>query len=411
MDIIGRAKNICITPVTEWSVIAAEDTPTAALITGYVLPLAAVSALAGFIGRSLVGYSMPFVGSYRVPLVTGLGMAVVALVMAVVACVLVAMVVNALAPSFGAQKDSTQALKVVAYSYTPAWLAGVLQILPMLGVLSVLAALYGIYLLYLGLPKLMKCPEDKSVGYTAVVVVCTILLSVALGAISAGMFAAGALGGGLAGGGAAPAAQADPDSIAGRLQQFGQQMEQSAARAEEAGRRGDMEGQVGAAMEGIGAILGGGRRVEALEVEQLRAFAPETFGGLARTASRAERSGVAGVMVTTVAATYGDGTREVDLEIVDSGGMSGLAGLASTFGVQGEREDASGSERTYRQDGRLVRERVSKTGGTNEFGLLVGNRFTVTVTSTSLDLNALKAATAALDLAQLEAMRDAGVQP
>lgn len=410
MDIVSRAKNICLTPATEWVVIEAEQTPTGTLMTGYVLPLAAIGAVAGFIGRSLIGYTVPFVGSYRVPLATGLGTAIFAMVMAVVACFLVAMIVNALAPTFGAQKDSGQALKVVVYSYTPAWLAGALQILPVLGVLAILGALYGIYLLYLGLPRLMKCPEDKSVAYTAVVIICTVVLTVVLGTISAGIFAAGAIGGSMMGGGPAPAAQADPDSLAGRLQQFGQQMEQSAARSEEAARRGDTEGQVGAAMEGLGALFGGGRRVEALQVDQLKAFVPETFGGLGRTANSSERTGMGGVMVTTVEATYGEGDRAVDLEIVDTGGMSGLAGLASAFGTLSEREDASGSERTYRQDGRMVHERMSKTGGTNEFGLMVGNRFTVTAKSRSFDVDALKAATASLDLARLEGLKDVGVQ-
>ena len=40
MDLIGRIKKICLTPQSEWSVIAEESTPAASLITQYVLPLA-----------------------------------------------------------------------------------------------------------------------------------------------------------------------------------------------------------------------------------------------------------------------------------------------------------------------------------------------------------------------------------
>jgi hypothetical protein len=381
-------------------------------MTSYVLPLAAIGAVAGFIGGSLVGYSLPFVGHYRVPIVAGLGGAVLALVLAVVATFLIALIVNALAPTFGGQKDSSQALKVVAYSYTPAWLAGVLQILPMLGVLGILAGLYGIYLLYLGLPRLMKCPEDKAVAYTAVTVISAIVLSVVIGAISAAVVGAGAVGGAMMGRAGAPEAQADPDSVAGRLQNLGRQFEENAARADEAGKRGDTQGQMNAAMDSLGALFGGGRRVEPLGLEQLKPFAPETFAGLPRTASSAERTGFAPLLVSTVEATYGDANdRAVELEIADTGGLSGLTAMAGWAATIGEREDASGSERTYRQAGRLTLERVSKTGGTNEFGVLVGDRFMVTARSHSLDLAALKAAVATLDLARLEVLKDSGVAP
>lgn len=72
MNLTARAKNIIVSPDTEWPVIAAETTPARDLILGYVLPLAAIGAIAGFIGGSIVGMTMPYVGTYRVPIVSGL---------------------------------------------------------------------------------------------------------------------------------------------------------------------------------------------------------------------------------------------------------------------------------------------------------------------------------------------------
>ena len=60
-------------------------------------------------------------------------------------------------------------------------------------------------------------------------------------------------------------------------------------------------------------------------------------------------------------------------------------------------------------NGRLVHERMSKTGGSNEFGIVLGERFMVSATGT-VDLNTLKAAVQGLDLAKLESMKDVGVQ-
>jgi uncharacterized membrane protein len=189
MNLTTRARNIIVSPDTEWPVIAAETTPTKDLIVGYVLPLAAIGAIAGFIGGSLIGMSMPYVGTYRVPIVSGLVGVILSLAMAVVGVFVLAFIIDALAPTFGAQKSQAQALKLAAYSYTPAWIAGVFQILPALGILALLGALYGFYLLYRGIPVLMKAPPDKAVPYTAVVVVVAIVLFFVLAAVT-GMFLA-----------------------------------------------------------------------------------------------------------------------------------------------------------------------------------------------------------------------------
>ena len=94
MDIINRVKNICLAPNSEWPVIAEESTTTGELITGYVAPLAAIGAVAGFIGGSLVGHSLPFVGFYRVPIMAGLGMAAFTFVMAIVGAFVLGMLLT-----------------------------------------------------------------------------------------------------------------------------------------------------------------------------------------------------------------------------------------------------------------------------------------------------------------------------
>jgi hypothetical protein len=417
MNIVERVKRICLTPATEWSVIETEMTPSGAVITGYVLPLAGLSAAAGFIGGSIVGRTLPFVGTYRMSIATGLGLAIFQLVMAVVGVYVISAIVNALAPNFGGRKDAAQSFKVAAYSFTPAWVAGVFQVLPALGtLLTVLGGLYALYLLYLGLPRLMKSPPDKAIGYTAVVVICAIVFWIIVGTIGGMFVGAGAMGAGAFGsamGGGEPAAevQVDPDSPLGRLQQFGQSMEESAKKMEAAEQAGDANAQVNAAMEGLGALFGGGRRVEPVDVAQLKPFVPQTFAGLAQQSSSAEKTGLAGLMVSKAEATYGDGAeKSVTLEVIDSGGASGLMGLASWMGVQGEKEDQYGSERTTKVGNRLVHEKISKTGGDNEFGIVIGERFMVSARGRGVPFSDLKAAVSSLDLARLEGMKELGVQ-
>ncbi|HET6264895.1 MAG TPA: YIP1 family protein, partial [Usitatibacter sp.] len=119
MNLIERVKNILITPKTEWDAIAADTTPTPSLITGYVLPLAAVAAVAAFLGQVFIGVGMGFMGTYKVGMVAGLIGLVFSLVMAVVMVFVVGFIADALAPTFGGTKNMNQAVKIAAYAYTP----------------------------------------------------------------------------------------------------------------------------------------------------------------------------------------------------------------------------------------------------------------------------------------------------
>ena len=416
MDLVQRAKDIWLTPKTEWPVIAGETRPAGGLISGYVVPLALIGPVAGFIGGSIIGRSLPFIGTYRVSVLAGLEMAVFVFVMAIVGVFVISFIINALAPTFNGEKNSQQALKVAVYSYTPAWLAGVFNLLPLLGLLGVLGALYGLYLLYVGLPRLMKCPEDKALGYTVVVVVCAIVLSLVVTAVG-GMFTGlrmmsfGGMSGASQPDRAKPDVQFDKNSPMGKLQELGNKMEEAGKKMEAAEKSGDREAQMKAAVEGLGALFGGGRRVDPVSIDQLKPFVPATFAGLAKRSSNAERSGIAGITVSKAEATYGDGAQKsVTLQVVDSGGISGLVGLASWANVLGEREDDSTMERTKKVDGRLVHEKVSKGDGGNEFALVLADRFVVTAHGSGVGLDQLKAAVAALDLSKLEGMKDVGLQ-
>ena len=413
MALVDRAKNICITPKTEWPVIAAEQSTAAGLMTGYVAPLALIGPVAGFIGGSVIGHTLPFVGTYRTPMMMGIALAIFVFVMAFVGTFILSLIINALATSFGGEKNSEQALKVAVYSYTPAWIAGVLQVVPFLRILAILAALYGLYLLYLGLPRLMKCPEEKAVGYTVVVVICAIVLWIVISMIGAsigglGMMATGGMAGAMRDRGAA--VQIDKSSPIGKLDEFSKKMEAAGKKMEAAQKSGNQDEAMKAAMSGLGTVLGGGKSVDPIGIDQLKPFVPETLAGLGKKSSRAEKTGAMGLMVSKAEAHYSDdANKSIDLDISDTGGASGWVALASWAGVQGEKEDQYGSEKTMKVNGRMVHERAGKDGS-SEYSVVLGERFVVSAKAHGVDLNSLKAAVSSLDLGKLEAMKDVGVQ-
>ncbi len=179
MALIDRAKRILLKPKEEWPVIEKEATTAAELYGGYIAPLAAIGPVASWIGMSVFGFSLPFVGTYRVPLLSGLARMIVSYLLTLAGVYVLALVIDSLAPTFGGQRNPAQALKVTAYSFTAGWVAGIFGIIPQLALLGILG-LYSLYLLYLGLPVLMKSPPERSLGYTIAVIVATVVLFVVI---------------------------------------------------------------------------------------------------------------------------------------------------------------------------------------------------------------------------------------
>jgi Yip1 domain len=185
MNLIERVKNILITPKTEWEKIATEEQPLSSVITTYVVPLALVGAACTFIGYAFIGIDYGF---FRMKgMDWGLKMAVIQVVSAIVGVIVTAFVVDALAPSFGSEKNINKSVQLVAYGYTAAFVGSFFSIIPAIAILGSLLGLYGIYLMYLGLGPIKKTPEDKKVVYLVVTIVVLIVVYFIIGIILGGI--------------------------------------------------------------------------------------------------------------------------------------------------------------------------------------------------------------------------------
>ena len=137
MQLIPRVQAIITSPNTEWRVIAAEPNDAQALYLQYAVPLAAASALAGFIAL------------LRVAGIGGaLTSAIVGFLFSLLSIFIVAKLAAFLAPKFDGVGDEGAALKLVVYSNTAGWLASLLIFIPFIGPVLALFGLYGIYLFW-----------------------------------------------------------------------------------------------------------------------------------------------------------------------------------------------------------------------------------------------------------------------
>jgi len=410
---IARAKAIIATPRTEWPVAAAEPASIGGLYTTYILWIAALPAIAGFIKGSLIGSG--FLGIVvRTPIGMGVGAMVLGYLLSLALAYVMALIINALAGTFNGQKDMVQALKTVAYAWTAYWVASIAVIIPWIGwLIALLGGVYSIYLLYLGLPFTMKCPPEKSGGYTALTVIIAIVLGWILGMIVGGVIGTAAYthaamtGAHL--GSTSDGVTVDPNSALGKLAAMGERAEQASKEMDAAQKSGDKAAQQAAMNKMMGAAMGNDSDVQALSAEQVKAFLPETLLGLKRISSSAQRSSAMGMQITEAHAEYGDNGRTITLEVTDSGTAKGLMAMAGAMAPEEERSTDHGYEKTYTADGRLTHEEWDDQSKSGEYSVVVGQRFTVKANGQAGSIDELKQAVASVDLGKLEAMREEGV--
>lgn len=184
MNLVQRVQDILLKPKPTWPVIEQEQADVAGIYQTYLIYLAAIPAVAGFIGMSVIGFG-GFGMHMRMPFMSGLVNMVVSYGLSLLMVFVLALIVDALAPTFNGSKSQINAFKLVAYGCTAGFVGGIFSLVPSLGALGLVAGLYSIYLIYTGIPVLMKCPQEKAGAYTAVVIVCGIVAAIVVGAVSA----------------------------------------------------------------------------------------------------------------------------------------------------------------------------------------------------------------------------------
>lgn len=405
MNVVERAKSILLQPAQTWPVIDAEPATVQSIYKDWLIIMAAIPAVCGFIGMTFVGVTV-FGVTVRTPIVHGAVQMVVGYVLSLVMTFVMSLIVDALAPSFGAAKNPIGALKVVAFGSTAVYVAGVLSLLPMLGTLGLLASLYSVYLIYLGLPVVMKCPQDKAVGYTAVVVIVSIVAGIIVGTVAAALGGFGAMSS-LRHSGAfsvkgPDGAEVTVDTTA--IDAAAKRMDAARARMEAAQKSGDPASAGAAAGEMLGALTGtGGTPIPPAD---LKAQLPETLGALKRESFETNGASAMGMATSTAKATYiGGDNQRAEVSITDAGGLGGLASLATWANVTVDKETPDGIEKTYKDNGRTIHEEYRKDGSHSEYTVILKNGVIFDSHGDHIDGATLKSMASGVNLDALEAMK------
>jgi len=376
--IFVRAKAILTRPATEWLVIDQETPPINMLFTGYILPLAAIPPACRFLHSVLFGYGI-FGFSYRPSFFGSLVSAIGSYLLSIVMLVILALLIEALAPTFLGQKNRLQAFKLVAYSATASWLAGIFELIPGLGLLSLLG-LYSFYLFYTGLPVLMKSPQQKTIPYIAVIILAGVVLSLLISPLTIAIFG---------GGGVPPIGQTSgslttPDGNSlnlDRLQQAATAMQETAKRAES------------------------GEHPAGVAPEDLKLLMPASLSGGFTQHDLATSSGeVAGFGGSHVEAHYTNDTKTITLSITDLGAAGAFVAAGSALGIKATQQDGDSISKIDQIDGRTEIENYDNKAKHGDYALVVANRFMVKAEGSDVSAKALKDAVGSANLAKLDAL-------
>ncbi len=380
--LVERVKGILLAPKLEWPRIDAEPSTIADIYKNHVIPLAAIGPVATLIGGQVFGHGA-FGIVYRPTFLSAVATAVVSYVLTLAMVFILSLVIDALAPQFGGVKNKVSAFKVAAYGATAGWAAAIFGLIPALSLIGLLGGLYSLYLIYLGLPVLMKAPEDRAVGYTGVVILVMIVAVLLVSVITAPialMFGGGGLvssGGTLSGSVNVPGAGS---LDMGKLEQATKRMEAAAERAKN------------------------GQAPAVIAPDVLQALLPASLNGLPRTSIESQSGGAGGIGGSNAEARYGSGDSEIRLSVTDMGSMGGLAALGGAFNVQSSKQEGTSYEKVGKVDGRMTTEKFDSADKRGSYGTIVGDRVMIQAEGRANSIDVLKAAVAGVDLAKVEGL-------
>lgn len=386
---ISRAKHLLLNPRSEWRRIDAERRTVPQLLRSPLLWLAAVPAVAGFVGLTYVGLPVEGGARLRLPLAAGLAWLALSYLLALAGVGLVGLVAHLTAPSFGSRSDGRNAAKLAVYGSTAALAGGVFLAVPALAPLAVAVAVYSAYLLHAGLPTLMRTPSARTIPYAAVLVLAGAVAGLLMSSLRGTLVARAGVATTLQ---AQAAATQSLDAAADKIAKATEQLE---AANQNAAARGAGE---------PGELPGGDPDKGAVPAASLKAALPETLGPLRRTNLEMRGGRVADQVTSNARGDYVYQDQRLRVELTDLGTMAKVLSEAGAV-IEGERETPSVAERTWQDKGRTLHENHRKDGSMAQYTTTLRNGVVVDLTGQRMTLDEVKAASSQLDLNLIEALR------
>jgi nitrogen fixation protein FixH len=153
--------------------------------------------------------------------------------------------------------------------------------------------------------------------------------------------------------------------------------------------------------------MGDKKAVDPVDFRSLKALLPETTSGLKRTESTGEKTGAMGFTISMAKASYSEGDASMSVEIMDTGGIAGMASMAMAAWAMADidKETENGYEKTTKIDGHKAFEKYDNQRKSGEINVLVGNRYIINVHGNGVSVDQMKDVLGDINLNKLEALK------
>ena len=178
-------------PANQWRTIAQLPENSLRTLILYPCIMAILPAVAWYYGTSRVGWSIGDQADTIKLTVDSARQLSILFYLAMIACVVViGYFIHWMSDTYGAESSVTKGIVIAGMASTPMFLAGLVGFYPLLWLdllIGVAAVSWSVYLLYLGIPIIMKIPEERGflfssavLGVALVILICLMVGSVIL---------------------------------------------------------------------------------------------------------------------------------------------------------------------------------------------------------------------------------------
>jgi len=190
MMYFGHIAGILKDPKNEWALIEEEHYSAKTVFLTQISILAAIPAIALYIGVTQVGWSVAGQEPVRLASASALGSAVLFYLAMWGAVAFIATCMHWMEKTYGGDVSLDECLVLTTVTATPLFLSGISFLLPILWLnvaVAGAALVYSVYLLYSGTSRVMKIDEDRAFMFASSVL--TVALCTLVGMLAASVIA------------------------------------------------------------------------------------------------------------------------------------------------------------------------------------------------------------------------------
>jgi hypothetical protein len=175
-------------PTREWEQIREQYESGSGSPIGHILILALIPAISGYIGTTQIGWRIGVGEPIRITGDSAMSIAIIYYIALLVGIFSIGWVIHLLGKAYEVNKPLPLCIALAAYTATPLFLIGLMQVYPVLWLnmlIGLPALAYTVYLPYSGLPIMMQIPAERGFLYSSAVLAVGLVALVAMRAMTA----------------------------------------------------------------------------------------------------------------------------------------------------------------------------------------------------------------------------------